>query len=137
VKILLDSNVALDSLLQRKPFDDLAEQVLATTPGQITFLISASAVTDVYYIARKELRDRTVTMNALKGLLRKVKVTATDERDIHRAIALDWRDFEDAVQFATGESAFVDCIVTRDKNNFESGAIPVVTPDELLTFLQT
>ena len=137
MKILLDSNIALDYMLKRVPFYEKAEMIVDMASESLEVFLSASSVTDVYYIARKLLRSKAAAMRALKGLLETVKVTATDDRDIKRAIALDWRDFEDAVQFATGESAFVSFIVTRDKNNFESGDIPVVSPDELLTFLQT
>ena len=48
---------------------------------------------------------------------------------------MDWGDFEDAVQYAAGETIAVDYIVTRNKSDFASAVLPVVTPDELLALL--
>jgi hypothetical protein len=74
-------------------------------------------------------------MSLLKNLLTTVNIAAVSSNEIHRAIYLDWKDFEDAVQFAVGESIIVNYIVTRNKADFNNSSIPVVTPDELLNII--
>ena len=39
------------------------------------------------------------------------------------------------LQYAAGESITVDYIVTRNKKDFVSATLPVVSPDELLALL--
>ena len=64
-----------------------------------------------------------------------VDIAAVTGSEIRRAIALDWGDFEDAVQYAAGENIGVDYIVTRNTSDFNSAVLPVVSPDELLRIL--
>jgi predicted nucleic acid-binding protein len=50
---------------------------------------------------------------------------------LEQAIALNFRDFEDAVQYACGIAHGVDAIVTRDASGFVGAGIPVMSPGEL------
>lgn len=51
MKILIDTNVVLDVLLMREPFCKDAVRVLELTKrDDIKEYVSASAVTDIYYI---------------------------------------------------------------------------------------
>ena len=135
MRVLIDSNVALDHMLKREPFCESAAKIIDFASGDDDVLMSASAVTDVYYIARKHFRDKHKAMVALKQLLQTVQVAAVDDADIRRAIALDWADFEDAVQFVAGEGAAADCVVTRDKPGYAT-TTTVLTPTEFIGLLQ-
>lgn len=60
MKILIDTNIVLDVLLKREPFYEEAAKVLKLAAKEyMQEYVSASAVTDIYYIAYKMLRDRT------------------------------------------------------------------------------
>ena len=135
MKILIDANIALDVLLERQPFFASGVQILALSKGNIELLISASTVTDLYYIINKQLKDKKAAINLLKRLLKNVNIAAVTNNEIYRAINLDWDDFEDAVQYAAGETILVDYLVTRNISDFSAAALPVVTPDELLDIL--
>ena len=74
-------------------------------------------------------------MALLKSLLRTVGTATVSDDEIRRAIALDWDDFEDAVQYASGESLNVDYLVTRNKKDFASARLPVVTPEEFIRII--
>ncbi len=50
------------------------------------------------------------------------------------AIALQFADFEDAVQYVCGISHPVDVIVTRDVTGFSAATIPVVLPENFDDF---
>jgi predicted nucleic acid-binding protein len=123
MKILLDTNVALDVLLKRKPFYKAGIKVLGLSKGGIEIFVSASAITDIYYITRKHLGNKKAAMNLLKNLLLCVDTAVVSGAEIHRAIALDWDDFEDAVQYASGESLTVNYIVTRNPTHFSLSAL--------------
>jgi len=135
MKILLDSNIAIDVVLKREPFLASSVQVLGLSKLGIALFLSASTITDIYYIVSKTLKSKKIAMSLLKNLLVSVDVAAVTGNEIRQAISLDWGDFEDAVQYAAGESIAVDYIVTRNKNDFASAIMPVVSPDELLALL--
>ena len=135
MKILLDSNVALDVVLKNEPFYDSASDVIGLSQGGVGLFISASTVTDIYYIVSRAMKSKKIAMSLLKDLLESVDVAAVTGNEIRKAVNLDWSDFEDAVQYASGESIAVDYIVTRNKKDFASASLPVVSPDELLALL--
>jgi len=135
MKILIDANVALDVLLERHPFYISGTRVLSLSKGGIELFLSASTVTNIYYIICKQLNDREAALTLLKNLLASVDVAAVTNNEIHRAIALHWRDLEDAVQYAAGETIAVDYLVTRNTSDFSTADFPVVTPDTLLNIL--
>jgi len=135
MKILLDSNIAIDVVLKREPFYNSAVKVIGLSQGGIGLFISASTITDVYYIVRKSTGNKETAMTLIKDLLENIDIAAVTGNEIRQAISLDWSDFEDAVQYAAGESIAVDYIVTRNKTDFASTSLPIVNPDELLALL--
>jgi predicted nucleic acid-binding protein len=135
MKILIDTNVALDVLMKRQSFLASGIQVLGLSKLGIEVFLSASAITDIYYIISRTLNSKKNAMSLLKNLLATVDVAAITGNEIRQAVSLDWDDFEDAVQYAVGESIAVNYIVTRNKADFSSSSLPIVSPDELLALL--
>jgi len=135
MKILIDANIALDVLLKRHPFYISGVKILGLSKSGIELFISASTITDLYYIINKQLKDKKNAITLVKKLLESVNVAAVTNDEIRRAFELDWGDFEDAVQYAAGETIFVDYLVTRNPSDFSNAALPVLTPDELLNTL--
>ena len=135
MKILLDSNIVLDVILEREPFHESASDVMGLSQGGIGLFVSASAITDIYYIVRKAKGSKEAAITLIKDLMENVDFAAVTGNEIRHAISLDWGDFEDAVQYAAGESIAVDYIVTRNKTDFSTATLPVVCPDELMALL--
>jgi predicted nucleic acid-binding protein len=133
--VLIDSNVVLDVLLDNaglvagsKAVFDLAYK------KRFTGYVSASAVTDIFYISQKKLGKKGAK-EALKNLLLVVNPATVTDGHIFQALNLDWDDFEDSVQFAVGESLPADYIVTRNTQDFSSSHIPAVTPEQFMQIL--
>jgi predicted nucleic acid-binding protein len=76
VKILVDANVALDVLLERHPHYISGTQILGLSKGGIELFVSASTVTDIYYIIRKNKKSKTDAIDLLKTLLASVDIAA-------------------------------------------------------------
>ena len=133
-KILVDTNVALDYLLQRLDYPTAMSMYLLAEQKYITGYISASAITDIFYIAKGKLGKKP-TIEALKHLLQVFHPASVTDKDIYNALDLDWDDFEDSVQFIVGESLSVDYIVTRNIQDFSSGTIPAVTPEQFIQII--
>ena len=56
--------------------------------------------------------------------------------EIYRAVDLDWNDFEDAVQYTTGERVQADYIITRDVKGYANSGIPAVQPADFLRIME-
>ncbi|MDR0322207.1 MAG: PIN domain-containing protein [Treponema sp.] len=75
-------------------------------------------------------------MELLKNLLKTVSIASVTEEEIYRAIALNWSDFEDAVQYSAGEKIQADYIITRDSKGYIDSAITTVTPADFLSIIE-
>lgn len=66
-----------------------------------------------------------------------MSVAPLDQETTLKAIALGWRDFEDAIQMLSANDANADYLVTRNASDYKTSRIPVVTPSELLAILRS
>ncbi|MCL2191534.1 MAG: hypothetical protein FWB79_06065 [Treponema sp.] len=67
-------------------------------------------------------------MGLIKDLLKTVNIAAVTGEKVYRALELDWNDFEDAVQYTTGERIQADYVITRDPGGYGDSLIPVIQP---------
>lgn len=137
MNVLIDTNIALDVLLHREPFFEFSQLVmLASEQNVIDGYVTASSVTDIFYITNKHLKDKEATYKLLKDhLIGTVNIAAVDSKSIVDALDLEWNDFEDCVQYVVSESIAADYIVTRNPQDYENEQIKVVTPEELLNII--
>ena len=120
MNVLIDTNVALDVIIHREPFLESSQLVmLASERNIINGFITASSITDIFYITNKHLKDRAATYKALKEhLIGTIRIAAVDGKAITDALDLEWCDFEDCVQYVVGESIAADYIVTRNPKDY-------------------
>ena len=138
MRLLIDTNVILDVLLKRRPFFCDAAGVLKLAAQQgISEFVSASAVTDIYYIIRKMFQSKETARDLLRKLLTVVSIAAVSEREILEALESDWNDFEDSVQYAVAKLSNMDVIITRNKGDYKESQIPVWTPKEALNNIKS
>jgi predicted nucleic acid-binding protein len=135
MKVLIDTNVVLDVLINNSAFSahskkifDFAEQ------RRITGFISASAITDIFYIAQRKLGKKTAK-EAIKKVLKVFSPATVTDNNIYQALDLDWDDFEDSVQYIVGKGLFFFYIVTRNTQDFTSGSIPAATPEQFIKII--
>jgi predicted nucleic acid-binding protein len=134
MNVLIDTNVILDIFLHRELHYDNAMKInILSEKGQIRAYVSSSVITDIYYIAEKELKDRDLVIRLLKNLLKTVRVASVTEDNIYEALDLKWADFEDSVQYVAGQSIFAEYIITRNPNDFADGKIKILLPEEFLS----
>jgi len=133
MKLLIDTNVILDVLLKREPFCQSGVGVLNLAGRQdIDEYVSASAITDIYYIAYKALKNKSAVRKLLNQTLKVVSVAGVTEKEIRKALELEWNDFEDSVQYSVALLDNMDGIVTRNPHDYGNSEIPVWLPEELL-----
>lgn len=139
MNLLIDSNVILDYMLEREPFFESAKNVLnfAEKGDNVTEFVSASAVTDINYIAYRTLKDRELVYSLIRKVLQMVEVSPVTEKEITNALNLNWKDFEDAVQYSVALSNGIDIIVTRNMKGFSQAEVKICTPEEVIQFIDT
>jgi len=132
MKILLDTNIILDFLLDRDPFFENALKLMKIIDeGKIQAYITANSITDIVYVARKKFSLDEIRRVVL-DLLEKINVTGVSREDILLAFDLGFSDFEDALQSACSEKEQVDYIITRNKRDFSHSKIPAVDITDFL-----
>ena len=133
MKLLIDTNVVLDVLLRREPFSEAAAEVLNLTQrDDVREYVSASAITDIYYIANKQLKDCAAVRDLLERLLKIVSVAAVSEQEIRNALNLTWADFEDSVQYSVALLNEMDGIVTRNPDDYQEANMRIWLPEQAL-----
>ena len=133
IKALIDTNVIIDFFLRREPFYRNAETILQKIGDKkVEGYISASTVTDIFYLLRKAKGNLAAT-NCILKLIQIIEILGVDKQTIIDALQLNWTDFEDAVQAQVAIENEVDVIVTRDTKHFQRiKKIKVLTPKEFI-----
>lgn len=128
LRVLVDTNVVLDQLLQRDPWYTNAQPFWrARDAGQVVAYVPASALTDIYYIGRRQVGN-DLARQAVARCLREFGLLAVYRAMLEAALAMPGKDFEDNVQIACAQFAGLDLIVTRDTTDFQHSSIPVIEP---------
>ncbi|MCX5980949.1 MULTISPECIES: PIN domain-containing protein [Nostocales] len=131
MRVFIDTNVVLDFLLEREPFVEDAVKLFAKIDaGEIIGFITATTITNIYYIIRKAAGVK-VAQDAISQILTDLHICRVDKNILETAVALNFQDFEDAVQYACAMKSMVDVIVTRDVSGFLGSEILVILPGEL------
>lgn len=137
MKILVDTNVVIDVLTGRKPWNESAEKIFLLGANHIMDMyITASSATEIYYIIRKHLHDIQAAkqvMGKLYSLMGILEVTGTD---CVGAIASPITDYEDAVVEKVASRKDMDYIVTRNIKDYQNGSVKAILPDDFISLME-
>ncbi|MES1937481.1 type II toxin-antitoxin system VapC family toxin [Salinisphaera hydrothermalis] len=131
--ILIDLNVVLDVVQKREPHYTASAAVMGrVTDGRVAACLPAHAFTTLHYLVSRHQTETTAN-RVVDWLLRYFEVAGTTSRELRRARALGWPDFEDAVVAAAAESHSCTHIVTRNVRDFSDSPVLALTPEEFLS----
>jgi predicted nucleic-acid-binding protein len=134
-RVLFDSDVLIDILAQRQPFFIASAQALnRVTQPQIQGYVSAHAVTNIFYILRRQIGTEAARQ-LLVQLLQRIQVAAVTDEAIRTALQSSMTDFEDAVTSEAANAAGVEVIVTRNITDFRASSVAAVLPEDFLYML--
>jgi predicted nucleic acid-binding protein len=135
MKILFDTNIILDLLLDRHPHAEASASIWAAVEtGAAEGMLAAPAVTTIHYLVRKE-RGNARAKRIVSAILRVFKVAPVDREVVQEALLLPFSDFEDAVTPAAARFADCDYIMTRDPKGFRSSPVRALTPEAVIPLL--
>lgn len=130
--LLIDANIILDVLQNREGFvKDSAMVWKLCETEQAKGYISTLPFANIMYILRKEL-----TPDKIEEVYHKLclifEFADFNSATLLKAVEINWKDFEDAVQSATAEQIHADYIITRNVRDFTKSKVVAFTPTELL-----
>lgn len=133
IKAMLDSNVILDALTSREPFNEHAEQLfLMAANDDYDGCITANSMTDIYYLVCKSA-DMTVAKRALQNLLQLYTIVAVNSDDCEDALEGPIEDFEDSLVAVCARKVQAEYIISRDKAFLRADSpVPVIEPKDFL-----
>ena len=135
MRILFDTNVILDVLLDREPFSSTAAKLFSEVEtGNISGYVCATTITTLHYLARKVMGAASAK-EEINKLTLLFEVAPVNRAVLDAALLSDFKDFEDAVVHEAALYQGVQWIVTRDLNGFKKSKINVYSPEELLLML--
>ena len=133
MKIMCDTNVIIDVLLEREPFEEDSYKILSLCEEhRLNGFVSASSITDIFYLVRKYTHSTQLAYKAIGKLLEIVKVCSVTNNDVLTAFQKKAKDFEDCLVATCAKSIHCDYIITRNKKDFEGFDISILTPTEFL-----
>ena len=132
MKVLFDTNVVLDLLLDRAPFVENAVRLFdQVESGKITGFLGATTITTLDYLLKKNLPIKEAT-HAVKQLLQLFEIAPVNRLVLEAALKSNFSDFEDAVLHAAAIHSGAEAIVTRDESGFSKSKLAIYSPEMLL-----
>jgi predicted nucleic acid-binding protein len=131
--IFVDTNIIIDLLAKREPFyKDAQDLFTLSDKKEIQLCISSLSFANTYYSIVKHHKD----IDARKYLAKfkvLVKVLPLEDKAIELALASNFNDFEDGLQYFVAMDNESDIIITRNKKDYKNSKIPVMTAGEYIT----
>jgi len=136
--IFIDTNVIIDFFANRKPFSIEAALLFNYSFNKkINIYISAVSYNNIYYILRQSC-SHTETIKMLTELNEWTDTVDVSKDIINKSLKSNFKDFEDAIQYNCAKSLKkIDFIVTRDTKDFKTSSIPILTPNEAVTVIES
>lgn len=133
----LDSDVILDFLLKREPFNLSVREIFGLAfNNEIQIFFSSLTVANIHCLLRKQ-NGNDIALEKISELLRFCKILPVSEKEIFAAMKGGFSDFEDAIQYFTAiQNPDVKGIITRNLSDYRKSKIPVFSPESFLSTIK-
>lgn len=130
--LLVDTNIVIDLLAKRQNFYQEAQELFTLADEkQVNLYISSLTFANTHYVLSKELGSEEARKVLIKLKLL-VKALPLDDRILELALSSDFTDFEDGIQYYTALENNLEIIISRNKKDFKTATLPVLTAKEFL-----
>ena len=135
MRILFDTNIILDLLLDREPFSEGAQILVSKVEtGEVIGILCATTVTTIHYLLSKSL-GKEKSIEVIRSLLKLFEIASVTRTVLEDALEANDRDYEDSVIYKSAYHSGAGIVVTRDRKGFAKSDLPVMSPRELLALL--
>lgn len=133
MNVMIDTNIIVDAFTHREPFFTDAEQVILLAANKkITAQITASTITDIYFIVNRHFKNKVEAKSIILKLSKLVDFVAVDKSDCLKALDVDMSDYEDALLSVCAKKSKSKYIVTRNTQDFANSDVSAISPSELI-----
>jgi predicted nucleic acid-binding protein len=137
LRVLFDTNVVLDLLLDREPHSTHAAELFSRVEcGEITGFVCATTITTIHYLASKANGIHSAK-KGVQNLLTLFDIAPVNRSVLEGALVGKFHDYEDAVVHEAARQIDAKAIVTRNARDFKFSTIPVYSPDEMVKMLHS
>jgi len=136
MRVLVDTNIFIDILLNREPFSaDAISIYKLCEQGLIEGYIAPITINNIYYICRKAKELESIKAY-LADISRFFIIAPMNSESIKKANKLKMYDYEDSLQYAIAIQMTCEYLVTRNVKDFTHFThLKVVTPKAILEVL--
>lgn len=137
MKVAFDTNVLLDTILNRPEREAALKLMYAVAREEIEGVVSANSITDLYYLSRKGIGDRGAR-EAVAAVLEMFDIMPVNGDTCFIALNTDMSDYEDAVLAVCAAEARADYIATRDEGFIAANGspVPAMRPIDILELME-
>jgi predicted nucleic acid-binding protein len=129
----IDTDVLLDTIMQRKPHYRASNAILALCEQNlIDGFTSSLVIANIYYIIKK-LANHKDALTAIAKIRSIITILDFTDKEIGESSNAGFADFEDGVQYFIAVNNQLDCIITRNIKDFKLSNIAVLAPSNYLT----
>ena len=135
-KVFVDSDIILDLLSARQPhYNNAAELFSLADEDSLKLFVSSLSFANVNYILSKQYSADQTRKKLLK-FKTLVSVLSVNDKIIELALASDFKDFEDAIQYYTAIENDLSILLTRNLRDFRKSLITVLTAEQYLKVIE-
>ncbi|MFZ9847944.1 MAG: type II toxin-antitoxin system VapC family toxin [Flavobacteriales bacterium] len=128
-KVFVDTDVCIDLLSGRKPFNKTAEILFSLADNRkIKTHVSSLSFANIDYVLRSQYNN-SHSRQIIGKFKTLVSVLPVDSKTIDLAITSDFNDFEDAIQYFCAIENNLTTIITRNIKDYKKATIKVLTPE--------
>jgi len=133
--LFLDSDVLLDWLLKSEPFSSYTQTLINESIRQ-NFKVSTSVliIANINFILSKRISITNAREN-IKRVVTLINILPFEAEIINLALASNFSDFEDSIQYHIALRYNCEVIVTRNIKDYKQSTIPVLTAEQFLKTL--
>lgn len=137
MRVLLDTNIILDLLLDRHPFsEDAFHLIQMIESGKLQGYLCATTITTLDYLICNVL-GRAKAHAEIKKLLALFEIASVNRIILEEALTNSLKDFEDAVLYEAAIHHGAQAIVTRNTKDFNLVKLPTYTAKQFLALIET
>src|SRR5258706_13440606 len=125
MRVLLNTDVILDFILERDPYVEAAAELLHFNARErYQGFVSSITPINVFYIGRKSV-GAAKARQGIADLLAALEVCPVTHSTLSAALNLPFTDYENAVQHSTATANGMDAIITRNVKDYTNALLPV------------
>lgn len=131
-RLFLDTNILIDLLAKRSPFDKAAAELASLADlEKVHLVVSALSFANAFYILSKYTTSKNVKEEIRKFKILTETADLTD-KVIEQGFESDFVDFEDSLQYFCAISKSCTHLISRNGKHFKNSTIQVMNAEEYM-----